>query len=124
MISGGMDAEYGNAQSAIFNMATREGGRVFGGEFRFMTDDFGRADKTYTNYDNMSLGFGGPTFLKSLRYYVAAEATFADGENTTVEIGFRNGVIWEDSLHISDIAVYARALSDSEIRAHYNGGKN
>ena len=33
----------------------------------------------------MSLGFGGPTFLKSLRYYVAAEATFADGENNTIE---------------------------------------
>jgi hypothetical protein len=85
MISGGMDAEYGNAQSAIFSITTKEPGAVFGGEFRYMTDDFGRQDKTYTNYDNMSIGLGGPTPLRSLRYYVSAEATFADGENTTVE---------------------------------------
>ncbi len=85
IISGGMDAEYGNAQSAIINITTKEGGRTFGGEVRYMTDDFGRADKTYTNYDKISLGFGGPTLWKSLRYYVAGEATFEDGENTTIE---------------------------------------
>jgi hypothetical protein len=85
MITGGMDAEYGNAQSAVFNIKTREGGRVFGGEFRYITDDFGRADKTYTNYDNVNIGFGGPTFWKTLRYYMSAEATFLDGENNTIE---------------------------------------
>jgi hypothetical protein len=85
IISGGMDAEYGNAQSAIINITTKEGGRTFGGELRYFTDDFGRADKTYTNYDKLSLGFGGPTVWKSLRYYVSGEATFTDGENTTIE---------------------------------------
>jgi outer membrane receptor protein involved in Fe transport len=84
-IAGGMDAEYGNAQSGIINISTKEGGSVFGGEFRFMTDDFGRKDKTYTNYDRVSLGFGGPTPWRSLRYYVSGEATFADGENTSIE---------------------------------------
>lgn len=85
MISGGMDAEYGNAQSAIFTVNTREGGRHFGGEFRYMTDDFGRSDKTYTNYDNVSLGLGGPTWWPNLRYFVSGEATFQDGENVSVE---------------------------------------
>lgn len=85
IISGGMDAEYGNAQSAIINITTKEGGRSFGGEIRYFTDDFGRADKTYTNYDKLSLGFGGPTPWKSLRYYVSSEATFQDGENVTIE---------------------------------------
>jgi len=84
-IAGGMDAEYGNAQSGVINISTKEGGSVFGGEFRFMTDDFGRKDKTYTNYDRVSLGFGGPTPWRSLRYYVSGEATFADGENTSIE---------------------------------------
>jgi hypothetical protein len=84
-IAGGMDAEYGNAQSGVININTKEGGNVFGGEFRYMTDDFGRQDKTYTNFDRASLGFGGPTPWKSLRYYVSSEATFVDGENTSIE---------------------------------------
>lgn len=96
-IAGGMDAEYGNAQSGVININTKEGGSVFGGEFRFMTDDFGRKDKTYTNYDRLSLGFGGPTPWRSLRYYVSGEAWFSDGENTSieprVEHSFLNGFV-------------------------------
>ena len=85
IVSGGMDAEYGNAQSAVINITTKEGGRRFGGEVRYFTDDFGRQDKTYTNFDRVSLGMGGPTLWKSLRYYVSGEATFTDTENTTIE---------------------------------------
>jgi hypothetical protein len=84
-VAGGMDAEYGNAQSGVINIQTKEGGPVFGGEFRFMTDDFGRQDKTYTNFDRVSLGMGGPTMWKSIRYYVSGEASFTDTENNTVE---------------------------------------
>ncbi len=84
-IAGGMDAEYGNAQSGVINISTKEGGNVFGGEFRYMTDDFGRQDKTFTNFDRVSLGFGGPTPWKSVRYYVSAEGTFLDGENVSIE---------------------------------------
>ena len=85
LLTGGMDAEFGNAQSAIMVLETREGGSTFGGDFRYMTDRFGREDKTYTNYDNIALGFGGPTPWRSIRYYVSAEATLADGENVSIE---------------------------------------
>ncbi len=84
VITGGMDAEYGNAQSAIINVSTREGGKTFEGQVRYMTDDFGRKDKTYTNYDRISLGLGGPTPIRNLTYYVSGEATFTDSENWTV----------------------------------------
>ncbi len=84
VITGGMDAEYGNAQSAIVNVSTREGGRTFNGQVRYMTDDFGRKDKTYTNYDRLSIGFGGPTPVKDLTYYISGQATFTDGENWTI----------------------------------------
>jgi hypothetical protein len=84
VITGGMDAEYGNAQSAIINISTREGGKSFEGQVRYMTDDFGRSDKTYTNYDRLSVGFGGPTPLRSLTYYMSGEATFFDGDNWTI----------------------------------------
>jgi hypothetical protein len=84
VVTGGMDAEYGNAQSAIINVNTREGGKSFEGQVRYMTDDFGRSDKTYSNYDRFSIGFGGPSFLKSLTYYVSGEATFSDGDNWSI----------------------------------------
>ncbi|MEN8164656.1 MAG: carboxypeptidase regulatory-like domain-containing protein, partial [Acidobacteriota bacterium] len=84
VITGGMDAEYGNAQSAIVNISTREGGRTFEGQVRYMTDDFGRKDKTYTNYDRFSLGFGGPTGLRNLTFYVSGEFTASDGENWAI----------------------------------------
>ncbi|MBN1164389.1 MAG: carboxypeptidase regulatory-like domain-containing protein [Candidatus Krumholzibacteriota bacterium] len=84
VITGGMDAEYGNAQSAIVNLSTREGGKTYEGQIRFMTDDFGRKDKTYTNYDRLGIGFGGPTPLRNLTFYFSGEATFNDGENWTI----------------------------------------
>jgi hypothetical protein len=84
VITGGMDAEYGNAQSAIINVNTREGSKNFEGQVRYMTDDFGRSDKTYTNYDRLSVGFGGPTFLRNLTYYMSGEATFSDGDNWSI----------------------------------------
>ncbi|NIO00910.1 MAG: TonB-dependent receptor [Candidatus Latescibacteria bacterium] len=105
IISGGMDAEYGDAQSAIINIATKEGGSVFGGEVRFMTDDFGRADKTYTNYDRISIGFGGPAFVRSLRYYISGDATFTDTETNTIEpreeTKITNWLKWRPRLHQS-----------------------
>ncbi len=84
LITGGMDAEYGNASSAIINFTTKSGGRNFEGNFRYTTDDYGRADKTFTNYDRLSLGMGGPTPFNDLTYYVSGEATFQDGEVLSV----------------------------------------
>ena len=83
--TGGMDPEYGDAPAAVINITTREGGKRFGGELRYFTDDFGRSDKTYTNLDRFGIGFGGPTWWKKLAYYASAEATWADTENTSVE---------------------------------------
>ncbi|MBN2184364.1 MAG: carboxypeptidase-like regulatory domain-containing protein [Candidatus Krumholzibacteriota bacterium] len=82
VITGGMDAEYGNAQSAIVKLSTREGGKTYEGQIRYMTDDFGRKDKTYTNYDRLSVGFGGPMpMLNGLTFYLSGEVSFTDGEN-------------------------------------------
>ena len=109
IITGGMDAEYGNAQSAIVNISTREGGRSFEGQVRYMTDDFGRKDKTYTNYDRFSLGFGGPTGVRNITFYVSGEFTASDGENWA---------IWDRSNHMagtpmSDIMSFAQRQSES-----------
>ncbi|MDD3642179.1 MAG: carboxypeptidase regulatory-like domain-containing protein [Candidatus Krumholzibacteria bacterium] len=109
VITGGMDAEYGNAQSAIVNVSTREGGRTFEGQVRYMTDDFGRKDKTYTNYDRFSLGFGGPTPIRNLTFYVSGEFTSADGDNWA---------IWSRDDHLEgtwldDFASFSQRQSES-----------
>ncbi|MCB1183367.1 TonB-dependent receptor [bacterium] len=84
MVTGGLDAKYGNALSGVVNITTKEGGEKFGGGVRFLTDDFGRQDKTFTNYDRFEYGFGGPTPVKGLTYYLAGDVAFTDTENTSV----------------------------------------
>jgi len=84
MVTGGLDAKYGNALSGVVNITTKEGGEKFGGGIRFLTDDFGRQDKTFTNYDRFEYGFGGPSPLKGLTYYFAGDLIFTDTENTSV----------------------------------------
>ncbi|MBD3349093.1 MAG: TonB-dependent receptor plug domain-containing protein [Candidatus Eisenbacteria bacterium] len=78
LLSGGFDAEYGNVQSGVINLQTREGGREFSGEVKYMTDDYGAPERTYNNYDNLSFGMGGPLFTDKLRYYVSGEGRFSD----------------------------------------------
>ncbi len=83
-VTGGMDAEYGSALSGVINVRTRTGGDSFEGGMRYMTDDFGRQDKTYTNYDRFEFGFGGPTPHKKLTYFFAGDMHFSDQENYSV----------------------------------------
>jgi outer membrane receptor for ferrienterochelin and colicin len=85
LLSGGFDAEYGNVQSGVINLQTREGGRSFSGEVRYMTDDYGAPERTYDNYDNLSFGMGGPLFTEKLRYYVSGEGRFSDTYLKTAE---------------------------------------
>ncbi len=83
-VTGGLDAEYGNAMSGVVNITTKTGGDHFEGGLRYMTDYFGRQDRTYTNYDRFEYGFGGPTPISKLTYYLAGDVIFTDGENTSV----------------------------------------
>lgn len=83
-VTGGQDPEFGNALSGVVNIETREG-REEDFEFnaRFTTDDFGRQDRTFTNYDRLELGFGGPSGVKRLTYWISGDMTFSDQENFT-----------------------------------------
>lgn len=78
LLSGGFDAEYGNASSGIVNITTAEGGRNFSGLVRFFTDDFGAPDKTYFNSDDIAIALGGPVLSKDLRFHASAEGIWSD----------------------------------------------
>ncbi|MCX5800563.1 MAG: TonB-dependent receptor [Candidatus Eisenbacteria bacterium] len=89
ILVGGLDAQYGNAQSGIVNVSTREGGSTFSGEMRFLTDDYGAKDKTYDNFDRISVGFGGPFFVKDMTYFMSYDGTFTDTYLKTSELRSR-----------------------------------
>ena len=80
-VTGGQDPEYGNALSGVVNVTTREGGDKFEARFRYLTDDFGRQDRTYTNFDRFEFAFGGPTGIPRLTYFVNGDLSFSDNEN-------------------------------------------
>ncbi len=83
-VTGGMDAEYGSALSGVVNITTKTGGDHFEGGIRYFTDDFGRMDKTFTNYDRFEYGFGGPTPIDRLTYFFSGDLRFSDQENYSV----------------------------------------
>jgi len=85
VIMGGLDAQYGNAQSGVINYKTKEGGQSFEGELLYLTDDYGQPDNTYDNLDRIFVGVGGPSPVKDLTYYVSAEGTYSDEYPKTVE---------------------------------------
>ncbi len=78
VLSGGMDAEYGNALSGVVAVSTKEGTEKFGGEVRWDTDRYGDPTKTFDNFDRFTFGFGGPTPIKNLTYFATYEGTFSD----------------------------------------------
>jgi len=92
-ILGGMQAKYGNAQSGVVIFRTKEGGDRFGGELRYITDDYGSPKNTFDNYDRVFAGVGGPTPVRDLTYYVSAEATYEDNYPKTVERRSRSDLL-------------------------------
>lgn len=78
VLSGGFDAEYGNALSGVVSVSTREGSEKLAGEVRWDTDRYGDPTKTFNNFDRFTVGFGGPTPIKNLTYYGTYEGTFSD----------------------------------------------
>ena len=78
VLSGGFDAEYGNALSGVVSVSTKEGGDRLSGEVRWDTDRYGDPTKTFNSYDRFTFGFGGPTPIKNLTYFATYEGSFSD----------------------------------------------
>jgi hypothetical protein len=85
VMTGGLDAKYGNVKSGVVIYRTKEGRDDFSGELRYITDDYGSPTNTFDNYDRLFLGLGGPLPIHNMNYYVSAEATYQDNYPKTVE---------------------------------------
>ena len=77
ILSGGFNAEYGEAMSGLVNIVTREGSRKFGCDIEYGSDAlFG--DYNY-KYHDVNLSIGGPVpFLKKVSYFLSGEGYIND----------------------------------------------
>jgi len=89
VITGGFNAEFGNAQSGIINVVTREGGREYHGNLRYTTDgqygtdgydadpSFPVEEETCCGFNQLQMSIGGPIFPDKLTVFGSLEATGA-----------------------------------------------
>ena len=79
-MSGGFDAEYGDALSGIINIVTKEGGIKHTGTFNYFTDEmFYGSDKLNFGYNRYDISLGGPIPLHSrFRYFLSGELMLTD----------------------------------------------
>lgn len=79
ILSGGFNAEYGNAQSGVVNIVTKEGGEKFEGSFESQLEIPGGPKKYETGYQRYIGNFGGTApFYKKLRFFLSGEVVQAD----------------------------------------------
>jgi len=90
IITGGFQAEYGNAQSGIVNIVTREGGPDYKGQARFTTDQANPRTSDW-GYNQLTTSISGPIPLVPNMYFFGSGELqgFADRNATHADEGFR-----------------------------------
>lgn len=78
VLTGGFDAEYGNALSGVIDVTTREGREVFEGDLRWDTDRFGDPTKTFDRYDRLTVAAGGPSAVRNLTWFGTCQGAWTD----------------------------------------------
>jgi outer membrane receptor protein involved in Fe transport len=95
ILSGGFNPEYGNAQSGIVNVITKEGGLDFKGEFEeafylpleSLWEPADRAKKYDTGFNTTKLTVSGPTpWTNQLRYFFSGETSNWDDWDPHVQV--------------------------------------
>ncbi|HDR05154.1 MAG TPA: TonB-dependent receptor [Candidatus Marinimicrobia bacterium] len=81
LITGGFNAEYGQAMSGIIDVKLKEGAKELEGSFRYKTD---KLQRNHFNSDNVEFTLGGPIFKAggwfpgSLSYFTSAYLNVTD----------------------------------------------
>ncbi|MFQ6104848.1 MAG: TonB-dependent receptor domain-containing protein [Candidatus Glassbacteria bacterium] len=76
VITGGYSSDFGDAQSGIINIVTKEGGSYYTGQFRVETDAFMPKGSNYGfNRAQASIGGPVPALADNLTFFFSAEAT-------------------------------------------------
>ena len=70
VITGGFQAEFGNAQSGMINIVTKEGGSQLAGSLQFSTDEVMPRSMDY-GFNDLQGNIGGPVFTDKLNFFVS-----------------------------------------------------
>jgi len=91
ILTGGFQAEYGNAQSGIVNIVTKEGGVDWKGNVRFTTDQQNPRTSDY-GYNQLQASIGGPIpGIRNLYFHGSGEIQGqADRRPTHADEGFHS----------------------------------
>ena len=84
VVSGGFDAEYGDALSGVVNIVTREGGPKTAGSVNYLTDEMfgGWQDQINYGFNQYEFSLGGPVPVATrLRYFVSGELMMTDAQH-------------------------------------------
>jgi len=102
ILTGGFQAEYGQAQSGIINIVTKEGGPEYKGNFRIISDGLNPRTADY-GYNQIQTSVGGPVpFINNLFFQGSAEIQgFTDRFPTHADEGFR-GINKDFVKHLND----------------------
>ena len=97
VITGGFNAEYGQATSGVVNVKTREGGDNYSGNLTFKTDNLGNSDSYHVfNTDVLEANISGPEpittyLLPSLGLQIPGELTFFTSFYSGITDGITQG---------------------------------
>jgi outer membrane receptor protein involved in Fe transport len=114
VLKGGFDAEYGNVQSAVINLVTKEGSsKTTSGYFEFLTDDFGthKLNKYSFNSDRLEFSLSGPDPFFTTRFLPALGIKFL-GEKVAY---FVSGTVNKTDTYY-EVNEYASPLTAKEFR--------
>ena len=89
VITGGFNAEYGQAQSGVINIISREGSAEYSGSVQFVSDALMPSSADY-GYNELSAGFGGPVSLPgAANFYTSLELKGMADATPSYDAGFR-----------------------------------
>ena len=114
VLKGGFDAEYGNVQSAVINLVTKEGSsKATSGYFEFLTDDFGahNLNKYSFDSDRAEFSLSGPDPFFTTRFLPALGIKFL-GEKLAYYI---SGTVNKTNTYYN-VNEYATPLTAKEFR--------
>jgi len=131
IITGGFQAEYGNAQSGIINIVTREGGPQLKVDVRYTTDEVMPRTADW-GYKQLQLSVGGPVSpVPNLYFHLSGEVqSEADRSYTHADEGFRaidqtfvdrlNNAVRNDPILGPQVPVYSLEMLEAGHQSYMN----
>lgn len=93
VITGGFNAEYGEAMSGVINVVTKEGGRSINGQLKYEGNSFLPEALNYGK-NVMEVGLGGPIGTDKIRFFLSGDVytanDYAPGFHETPEYFYKN----------------------------------